>query len=157
MKKWIAVIMALVICLSLFTACKKEVEETPSQENVMAQPLLGEELERAKDEIVGEWRSTEGGILMWIYFEGDVCKVSIDRQVDNGWETWTFSGDLAKLDDYRLVANDCTKYLNAADGSIVSVYENGIATLLVKAGKITWIDESEHTADDAIFERTYAE
>lgn len=156
MKKWIAVIMAIVVCLSLFTACKTEVEETQSQENVMAQPLLGEELEKAKDEIVGEWRSAEG-ILMWIYFEGDVCKVSIDRQVDDGWATWTFSGDLAKLDDYRLVANDCTKYLNSSDGSIVSVYENGIATLLMKDGKITWIDESEHEADDAVFERTYAE
>jgi len=177
MKKIIAILMAAVTCLTVFTACKKEDKKTnvadrgaaQTQENndspidkklltAEATPVLDDGLEAAKESLIGEWKSTENDYMMWVYFKDDVCHVDIDGMTEEGMATWTLSGDLAEVDGYyRLVAIDCTKYLNTADEGIISIYEDGKAYVFVKDGQIVWLDESEHAADDLIFEKNEAE
>lgn len=155
MKKWIALVMSVVLCLAFFTACKKEATAADAaQEDVMAEPLLGEDLEAAKKEIEGTWADAKGEFTMWISFRGDVCNVDIDRLSDNEkGEYWHFSGDLAKADGYRLVALDCSKYQTTKENGFSQelVYEDGTATIVLKDGQITWEDETEKVAEGVIF------
>ena len=156
MKKWIAMVLALIVCLGVFTACKKNAAQEPARkEAVPAQPVLGDELENAKQQIAGAWRSEDGSYLILVDFKGDVCTVDIEAQIDGEWSYWHFSGDLAKTDAYQVMGVDCSKYEVTKENGFSQelVYEDGVSTIVLKDGVITWSDQEENAGKGLTFKK----
>lgn len=166
MKKWIAMVLAVIACLGVFTACNKggdekgeekpaenavieEKEETP----VVAEPVVGEDLEEVKEQIAGMWISNDGSTDMSIYFAGEECRVDIDRRQEEYNEYWHFTGDVAKVDGYRVMGVECEKYVCRVETNFTqeSVYENGVSTIVLKDGVITWYDAEEDAGKGLTF------
>ena len=155
MKKWIAMALALVVCLGVFTACKKEQDQNAEtvKEPVQALPVEGDELEAASAEIVGEWRTEDNSFMILVSSRGDVFNVDVEGNRDGEWEYWNFSGDLAKVDGYQIMGVDCCKYevTNENDFSQTLVYSEGVSTIVLKNGVITWNDAEEDAGKGLTF------
>ena len=157
MKKQIALMLTLVLCLGVLTACKKNETQAPvAKEPIAAQPVVGNELEDAKQQIAGEWKTEDGSYMIIVDFKGEVCSVDIEAQIGEEWNYWHFSGDLARTDNYQVMGVDCSKYEVTQENGFSQelVYEDGVSTIVLKDGVLTWNDAEEDAGKGLTFMKT---
>ena len=171
MKKWISMIVVLVMIFSLAAcAAQKAPEDSASKEEKTdaAEPAATDSGEEAAADdgqnpvmnFIGVYASGRASMKVEAADEQDGVKISVTWSSSAAEHSeWVMSGKF-DADKLTVAYNDCvrTDYVFNEDGSVKSenvVYEKGEGTVTFYDGEklsLTWADAEEDVAADMVFE-----